>query len=88
MKVNASCKRKLGRTVLILVACCGLTVGAVPTCDQEVNDILMDGLNAAALSAAEGAINAAFEAIGPKDTTPATSGSGSTSGGSPSAPTI
>lgn len=87
MKVNASYKRKLGRTALILVACCGLSVGAVPTCDEEVSDILMDGLNAAALSAAEGAINAAFEAIGPKDSTSATSGSGSSSG-STTTPTI
>ncbi len=79
MKPSPVRKKTFTRIVLILVACSTLSLGAAGDCDDDVNDLIVSGLQGVTNSLADTAINAFFLTITPED-----AGTGGTDGGTPS----
>lgn len=59
-------------TLLILVACSWMSMGALSECDPQIASDILDGVGAAVAGVADVLITALFDAMKPQEQTPVT----------------
>ena len=72
MKSNPLGRTGLRWMVLVLVACCGMSMGVLSNCDPAVADQILTGVGSATASVASTLITAAFQQLQPAVHTPVT----------------